>query len=181
MNHRGTKQSRGTSEMFTHRPVQEADISLIRQFPQSESELFFMHPKGSYPLTCDQLKKAIRERIDSTVALADNNVAGFANFIICEPREKCVIGNVIVLPQWRRQGVGHYLVETMTLMAFEKHQVQEVHIPCFNQNVPGLLLYPKLGFRPFKIEEWSDKQGNRVALIHMKLPRTDGEKVPILR
>ncbi len=161
--------------MLTHRPVQEADISVIRQFPQCESELFFMHPKGSYPLTFDQLKKAIRERFDSTVVLSDNKIAGFANFIVCEPGEKCVIGNVIVAPECRRQGVGRYLVETMTLIAFEKHQVKEVHIPCFNQNVPGLLLYPKLGFRPFKIEEWSDKQGNRVALIHMRLSRWDGK------
>lgn len=161
--------------MLTHRPVQEADISVICQFPQSESELFFMHPRGSHPLTHEQLRKAIGERFDSTVVLSDHRISGFANFFICEPGERCAIGNVIVAPEFRRQGVGQYLVETMTLMAFEKHRVKEVHIPCFNQNVPGLLLYPKLGFKPFGIEEWSDRQGNRVALIHMKLPRTDGQ------
>lgn len=165
--------------MLTHRPVQEADIPIVCRFPQSESELFFIHPKGSYPLTADELKKAIRERFDSTVVLSDNNIAAFANFPIREPGEKCVIGNVIVSSEYRRRGVGGYLVQTMTKLAFEKHQVKEVHIPCFNANVPGLLLYTKLGFRPFKIEEWSDKQGNRVALIHMKLSRTDGDTIPI--
>jgi hypothetical protein len=36
-----------------------------------------------------------------------------------------------------------------------------------------LLLYPKIGFRPDYIEERFDKQGERVALIHMKLSRTE--------
>jgi hypothetical protein len=36
--------------------------------------------------------------------------------------------------------------------------------------VPGLLFYPKLGFKPFAIEERLDKRGNRVALIHLRQP-----------
>ena len=66
--------------MLTHRPVLDADIPLICQFPQSEHELFFMFPKASYPLTIDQLKEAIAQRFDSTVVLLDDRVAGFANF-----------------------------------------------------------------------------------------------------
>ena len=55
--------------------------------------------------------------------------------------------------------------------AFSKHHAAEVTASCFNQNVAGLLLYPKLGFRPYAVEERQDKKGNRVALIHMRLLR----------
>jgi ribosomal protein S18 acetylase RimI-like enzyme len=159
--------------MFTYRSVQEADIALICQFPQSESELFFLYPKASYPLTFEQLKQAVDQRSDSTVALMNDKVVGFANFYVCEPGEKCAIGNVIVSPEVRGKGAGKYLVETMIQIAFTKHKAKTVQISCFNQNIAGLLLYPRLGFRPVAIEERRDKQGNRVALIHMELSRMD--------
>jgi RimJ/RimL family protein N-acetyltransferase len=155
--------------MLTYRPVQEADIPFICRFPQSEHELYFLYPKASYPLTIEQLKNSIDQRTDSTVVLLDDRVVGFANFYICEEGEKCAIGNVVVAPETRGQGVGKYLIETMVQIAFTKHKAKEVHISCFNQNVAGLLLYQKLGFRPVAIEERVDKGGNRVALIHMEL------------
>ena len=159
--------------MLKYRPVQEADISTICQFPQSESELFFMYPKACYPLTYEQLKKAIEQRSDSTVVLSDDRISGFANFYICEPGEKCAIGNVVVAPEARGKGIGRYIIQTMIQFAFDKHKVKEVQISCFNQNTAGLLLYPKLGFRPFAIEARVNKQGGRVALIHMSLSASD--------
>ena len=159
--------------MLTYRPVQEADIPFICQFPQSEHELFFLYPKASFPLTIEQLKNAIDQRTDSTVVILDDRVVGFANFYICEPGEKCAIGNVVVAPETRGKGIGKYLIVTMVQIALTKHNAKEIHISCFNQNVAGLLLYQKLGFSPFAIEERLDRAGNRVALIHMKLSRTD--------
>jgi hypothetical protein len=57
----------------------------------------------------------------------------------------------------------------MIELAVSKHQAKEVSISCFNQNVIGLLLYSKIGFKPYDIEERKDYTGNRVALIHMLL------------
>ena len=62
-------------------------------------------------------------------------------------------------------------MEQMIGLAFSKHQATEVTVSCFNQNIAGLLLYPQLGFKPYIVEERKDKKGNRVALIHMRLPR----------
>ena len=135
--------------MLTYRPVQVDDIRCICQFPQSEQELYFLFPKASYPLTVEQLQNAIDQRYDSTVVLKDNCVVGFANFYICEPEWKCAIGNVIIAPEARGHGVGQYLIETMVQIAWAKYKAKEVQISCFNQNVAGLLLYQKLGFRPF--------------------------------
>jgi ribosomal protein S18 acetylase RimI-like enzyme len=160
--------------MLTHRSVEEADIPVICRFPQSEQELFFLFPKASYPLTFEQLKDAIDRRSDSTVILLNGKIVGFANFYLCEPGKRCAIGNVVVAPDARGQGVGKYLIETMIQIAFTKYKVTEVEISCFNQNTGGLLLYQKAGFQPFSIEERLDKQGKQVALIHMKRARLDG-------
>ncbi|ANJ68052.1 GNAT family acetyltransferase [Halothiobacillus diazotrophicus] len=156
---------------LTHRPVAEKDIQVICGFPQSEDELFFLFPKAAFPLTPSQLQDAIALRSDSTVAELDGEVAAFANFYRWEAGGCCSIGNVIVSPVARGRGVGRYLIEQMIGFAFSKHQAAEVTVSCFNQNVAGLLLYPKLGFQPYAVEERHDKKGNRVALIHMRLPR----------
>lgn len=130
-----------------------------------------MFPKAVWPLTVEQLSQAISQRFESTVLLAGTDVVGFANYYKCEPGLSCSIGNVIVSPQVRGKGAGRYFVETMTAIAFDKYQVHHVEISCFNQNVTGLLLYAKLGFTPYSIEERLDPVGNRVALIHMHLER----------
>jgi hypothetical protein len=39
------------------------------------------------------------------------------------------------------------------------------------------LFYPKLGFRPFSIEERVDKQGHRVALINLRLNKPEVESI----
>jgi RimJ/RimL family protein N-acetyltransferase len=82
------------------------------------------------------------------------------------------MGNVIIDPRFRSKGVGRYMIGCMMELAFGKHEAAELTASCFNHNVPGLLFYPKLGFKPFAIEERLDKRGARVALIHLKLPRS---------
>ena len=156
---------------LTHRPVDEKDIQVICSFPQSEDELFFLFPNAAFPLAPSQLQDAIAQRSDSTVVEFGGEVVAFANFYRWEAGGCCSIGNVIVSPATRGRGVGHYLIEKMIGLAFSKHQAAEVTVSCFNQNVAGLLLYPKLGFQPYAIEERQDKKGNRVALIHMRLLR----------
>lgn len=157
--------------LLTHRPVDEKDIQVICSFPQSEDELFFFFPKTTFPLAPSQLQEAIARRSNSTVVELGGKVVAFANFYHWEAGGCCSIGNVIVSPEARGRGVGHYLIEQMIGLAFSKHQATEVTISCFSQNVAGLLLYPKLGFQPYAVEEQQDKKGNRVALIHMRFSR----------
>ena len=156
---------------LTHRAVSEKDIQLICSFPQSEDELFFLFPKAEFPLAPSQLQDAIAKRSDSTVVELAGEVVAFANFYRWENGGICSIGNVIVSPATRGRGVGRYLIEQMTSLAFSKHLASEITVSCFNQNVAGLLLYPKLGFQPYAIEERKSWKGNQVALIHMRLPR----------
>jgi ribosomal protein S18 acetylase RimI-like enzyme len=159
--------------MLACRPVQSSDLAIVCGFPQSAQELFFMFPKAVFPLTVEQLAAAISQRFDSMVLLAGTEVVGFANYYQCIPGESCSIGNVIVSPAVRGKGAGRYLVETMTAVAFERHQVKKVEISCFNENVTGLLLYTRLGFKPYAVEERLDYSGKRVALIHMQMKRNE--------
>lgn len=158
--------------MLRCRPVQDDDIPKICGFPQDAEELFFMFPKASYPLTTVQLQTAIAERADSTVVEVDGQVVGFANFYRWETGGVCSIGNVIIAPSFRANGVGRFLIHYMMELAFTQHVASEVNISCFNRNVAGLLLYTRLGFVPVSINEDHDKQGNRVALINLRILRS---------
>jgi RimJ/RimL family protein N-acetyltransferase len=156
---------------FTHRPVHPNDCIDICKWAQNEDELYFFFPKAQFPLTQSQLEESIAQRQDSTVVELFGQCVGFANFYRWEHQGICSIGNVVVSPEARGKGVARYLMNVMVHKAFTKHQASEVTISCFNQNTIGLLLYPSLGFEPFKIEERQDPQGHKIALIHMTLRR----------
>jgi RimJ/RimL family protein N-acetyltransferase len=155
--------------MLAHRGVRDDDVPLLCSFPQSAEELYFLFPKATFPLTPDQLRRAIAQRYDSTVVTLDGAVCGFANFYLREPGGACAIGNVIVAPTARGRGVGAFLIETMAAKALVAHAAKEVRISCFHGNVAGLLLYAKLGFAPYAVERRLDPAGERVALVHMRL------------
>lgn len=157
--------------MLHHRPFSHSDIQAICAFPQDAQELFFFYPKAVYPLTPGQLTHAIEQRSDSTVVIRDGKVAGFANFYRWTDGI-CCIGNVAVAPAARGQGVAKYLIQTMIALAGARHAATLVQISCFNHNTAGLLLYAKLGFEPFNIEERETPDGQRTALIHMRYQLT---------
>ncbi|WP_119144403.1 GNAT family N-acetyltransferase [Pseudomonas reidholzensis] len=157
--------------ILQHRPVKADDIKTICSFPLNARELFYMFPKAQYPLTEAQLSNAIAQRSDSTVVETENSVVGFANFYRAETGGVCCIGNFIVAQEARAKGVATFIVETMTALAFDRYDATEVQISCFNENTAGLLLYPKLGFVPFAVEERMSLDSRRSALIHMVLRR----------
>ncbi|MDR2548809.1 MAG: GNAT family N-acetyltransferase [Desulfobulbus sp.] len=163
---------------LSHRPITEEEIQYICGFPQNEDELFFCFPQATFPLTVPQLREAIARRSDATVVELDGAVVAFANFYRWQTGGCCAIGNVIVAPAVRGRGVGRYLIERMIDLAFTRHRAAEIRISCFNRNVAGLLLYPKLGFQPYAIEQRNDKKGHRVALIHLLLTRNQFMALP---
>ncbi|WP_020588099.1 GNAT family N-acetyltransferase [Desulfobacter curvatus] len=152
--------------MLQHRPFVNNDLQTICSFPQNMEELFYFFPKATYPLTPAQLKMAIDQRSDSTVVEQNGDVAGFANFYRWQDKT-CCVGNVIVSPLTRGRGVAKYLIKTMIHLASTRHAAKSIEISCFNHNTAGILLYRKLGFKPFDIEERQGPNGRRVALIHM--------------
>lgn len=156
---------------LTHRAVAETDIPVICSWVTNQDELYYFFPKATYPLTPEQLSREIAQRANSTVVELEGKPVAFANFYRWKNGGTCSIGNVLVCASVRNQGVASFLMKQMCSIAFLEHNACEVTVSCFNFNTAGLLLYPKLGFQPFATEERQDKAGNRVALIHMQLPR----------
>ncbi len=150
------------------RPVQASDIPIVCGFAQSAEEAFFFFPRATWPLTSGQLSTAIAQRSDSSVVVEGDEVLAFANFYQWEQGGTCSLGNVLVAPAARGRGVARYLVGQMMEVARSRHQAREMKVSCFNHNTAGLLLYPKLGFVPFGIEERQDQDGRRVALVQMR-------------
>lgn len=153
---------------LSFRSIVGNDLETICQLPQNKEELFFMFPKADYPLSVEQLQTVVENRSDSTVILLDNKIVGFANFYEVKENEYCSIGNVIVSSIFRNKGIGLFLIETMESIALKKYNVREIHISCFNTNTKGILLYSKLGYFPYEIEERLDKEESKVALVKMK-------------
>lgn len=153
---------------LSYRTVETGDLEKICKLPKNDEELFFMFPKADYPLTESQLESTINSRFNSTVILFKNDIVGFANFYEVVDDKYCSIGNVVVNPNYRNQGVGKFLIETMEHIALEKYNVSELHISCFNTNTKGLLLYSKLAYIPYGFEKWLNSKNESLALIEMK-------------
>lgn len=152
------------------REVTEGDLSEICRLPKTREELFYCFPRAVFPLSEADVRNSIEKRSDSTVVEVAGRVVAFANFYRWE-EELCSIGNVVVASDARGSGVGSYLIKHMVKLGFEKHRAQTVSVSCFNRNVAGLLLYPKLGFRPYDVEQRIDYNGELVALVHLRVER----------
>ncbi|MOA09474.1 Acetyltransferase (GNAT) family protein [compost metagenome] len=155
---------------ITHRPAEAGDLAEVIGFPQDRDELFYAYPKASWPLTLEQLAAAVAERRESTVALLDGRVAGFANFYQWQPGEYCALGNMLVAPWARQHGVARHLIEAMERIAAQRYAAPRMKVSCFCTNSAGLLLYTRLGYRPYGIVERSDPQGRRIALVQLEKP-----------
>ena len=161
------------TEHLSSRPVGEEDIPAICGFPATLEEVSYMFPGADFPLAPEVLRKSIAARHEPTVVLVDGVVAGFAYLYDCRPGESVSIGNVIVDPHQRGKGVAKFLIETMLERATKTYRAREVKLVCFNRNVGGLLLYAKLGFKPYAVEARTAPDGERVAAIRMRIEPTE--------
>ncbi len=158
--------------MISFRPAQTSDLPTICTFPQTAEELFFFAPTATFPLQPEPLKAIISKRSHPTVALLEDELAGFATLYRKDQGDHCFIGNMIVAPRFRGCGVCKALVAQMEKIAQHDHPCSEIHLSCFGNNLSALLLYSRLGFSPYAVEERVDHRNKRVALLHMlkKMP-----------
>jgi ribosomal protein S18 acetylase RimI-like enzyme len=157
---------------LSFRPVRDADLPSICSFARSAEELYFLAPRARFPLDVDQLTTSIAQRSDSSVVCCGDQVLAFAN-IYKREQGACYVGNVAVAPKARRQGVARFLMQQMARLASARHAASEMRVSCFNSNTAGLLLYSRLGYTPFALEERLDNRQQPIMLIHLRLPLTD--------
>lgn len=156
--------------MFEHRRAQLEDIDAICALPQDATELFYMFPMASWPLTRSQMVRQMTKRNESTVILHEDKVIGYANIYGLEVGSNCFIGNVIIDRDHRNMGAARYLMSVMTEAARTTYRVKEVWISVFTENTAAVNLYNSLGFKSCGSEDKNAPDGRQVKLMHMKRP-----------
>lgn len=136
--------------------------------PQSAEELFYMFPKGKYPLSPDELEQVAQTRKSPTVVTAaGGEVAAYCTLYDVVEGESAWLGNVIVHPNYRRAGVGSFLVTAMKQVARSDYRAAALHLVCHNTNTGALQFYYRQGFRPYDMIAMADYQANEVVGILM--------------
>ncbi|MDG1580027.1 GNAT family N-acetyltransferase [Pseudomonas sp. GOM6] len=153
-----------SEQLLSHRAATADDLDQVVRFVRNADELFYAFPRAHWPLSREQLAAAYAERQGSTLALLDQRPAGFANFYQSVAGEYCALGNLMIAPWARSQGVAQYLIGVMERLAQRDFQARELQASCFNDNTAGLLLYARLGYEPRGVVE-RQRGRQRVALV----------------
>ncbi|BBD07337.1 MFS transporter [Desulfovibrio ferrophilus] len=153
---------------LTFRDLHEEDAPAICGFPKTERELMYMFPKIAPPLTTKQLLVMAEQRHAPTVALCEEDLAGYANFVSCAHGGVCEVGNVVVAPKFRRQGVGAYLMEIMEEKAKADFKSDRLRVRCISENTAALLFYGRLGFQPVGMDTREAPDGRTLARIQLE-------------
>lgn len=167
------KQNAHISNSLTFRAAVKSDLSKILRFPLNQTELYYFSPSARYPLTLKQLEKQLTTRHESTVLLDNNQVVGFANFYNVEKYRIAFIGNLIIKPEKRRQGLARKLLLMMIEKGFMQLQLKEIHLSCFQQNTAALSLYEQLGFKIYAQESRLNSDQQPFCLLHLKRKKTE--------
>ncbi|WJH36614.1 GNAT family N-acetyltransferase [Paenibacillus sp. CC-CFT747] len=154
--------------MYTHRPATTEDYQEIARFPQDARELFFMYPKGTFPLTAEQLEEAASTRFKPTVVEHNGQVVGYCNFITVT-EDSCSLGNFIIHPDYRGKGAGRSLIEAMQECARSELKLKVFRLICHNTNTGALLFYAKLGFTPYGFNFQTDQEGTPIVGIKLEV------------
>lgn len=148
--------------------AQQQHWQSITELVSDQQELFTISPKATYPWDLAQMQLLFTERVGHRVCVVDDRVVAYANLYDVETGHKAFIGNVIVANNYKGQGIGKQLVEYMIQLCQTTYLAQP-HLSVFAFNDPALLMYSKLGFKPYQIEARTALNGEQVALIHMHL------------
>ena len=155
----------------TFEPAKPGHFDSIAHLLPSEQELFQAWPAASYPVTLDQVEKLVATQLEPTVMIVDGKVIGFASFYRHRPGKSIFIGQVMIHPDMRGRGFGRQLMLHMADVAFEKYDLPQIRVSILSSNTNALLGCTRGGFRPYALMERKGQNGNRVALINMRLNR----------
>ncbi|NET48096.1 MAG: GNAT family N-acetyltransferase [Merismopedia sp. SIO2A8] len=152
-------------------PATAQHYGAIAQLVTSPEELYLVCPTCHYPWTVPQIEAIAQKRYNLTVGLLEGEVVAFSNLYDVQPDISAFIGNVIVSHTVRGKGIGKALLQHMMHLCQTEHQAQP-HLSVVNHNTPALLLYTRLGFKPYSVEERPYLNGGIVGLIHMQYAKT---------
>ena len=109
--------------------------------PEGVRRIIGMEKQGRFGRTSQTLKR---------VALSDGEPAGFIKSFIREEKylpDFGLIGILGVFPEYRRQGIGYYLIDH-ALAQFRGEGLRYAYVGTSDRNYKALRAYEKAGFRP---------------------------------
>jgi RimJ/RimL family protein N-acetyltransferase len=139
----------------TIRTAQPEDAAALLAYirPVAEETEFFIFEPDEFPKTDDEERKWIQDHLDhpqQIVALAEagGTIIGNVSFENGPCRRIAHRGSlgIAVVKEWRGQGVGTALLETLLKWATTEPLIEKVCLEVFTTNVSAIRLYRKLGF-----------------------------------
>ena len=98
-----------------------------------------------YPKTRDTLVDNWNRHSKMIVSVLDNKVIGYVRITGCINPETSWITDLVVLPEFRRRGIGMTLIQAAQSWAFEQQSLRVV-IEMSAKNHPAISLVKKLGY-----------------------------------
>lgn len=154
-----------------YRAVRPEDHRRLVEFVAGRKEQFLVFPGSRHPFSVRQFAALLEQRIEPTVLLVDEQVAGFGCLYKLRAPRSVYIGNVMIDPDRRGQGLGRRMVLQLIDVAFRRYEVEQVRVSIFAHNTGALLACTRGGFRPYAVRERLDPNGNPVALLHLRIKR----------
>ena len=136
------------------------DISRLATSPE---ELFSFCATGSYPWDEKQIQEIAKVRKELTICTDSEKVIAFSNLYDVIPGKSAFIGNVIVSNSYQGKGIGKKLIQHMIDICHRDYDAIP-HLSVFNFNAKALLIYTKIGFKPYGVKQQTSPNGETVAL-----------------
>lgn len=130
----GRKNSEASN--FLIRKMATPDIPAVTQIDQTCFESIWQHSE-------DALERAFEQSAYSTIAEVNGQITGYQ--ISTSMRNHTHIARLAVLPEFRRQKMGHHLISDV-LERFKRPWTREITVNTQKDNFKSLGLYAKLGF-----------------------------------
>ncbi len=141
----------------------KCDINqLIQMVPNSRILLQWAGPKYTYPLDADQLKKTlVRTRGDlpnfqvyKAVQEKPKRTVGHIQLMDIDYQSStCILGRVLIYPDFRGKGLGSEMVRLAVIEAFEIIGLREVTLGVFDFNTSAIATYKHVGFKEYDFKE----------------------------
>jgi ribosomal protein S18 acetylase RimI-like enzyme len=141
----------------------------ISRLPSSAEELKLLYSGKGFPWTIEQIQELYEQRSDFTGVLVDGTLAAFANLYNVNPGHSAFLGNIIVADAFKGRGIGRLLTEYMTELVKVKYDA-EPHLTVYGFNARALLLYARMGYKPYDVAERRNLKDEVVAVVHMRQP-----------
>jgi predicted GNAT family N-acyltransferase len=146
----------------------ESDLEMICKLPENKEVLFYMYPKGRFPLNKTQMIELFHKRFEHTVFYINDEIVGYANIYFTQNEVEPHIGNVILHKDYRGKGYGKFMVQTMIGKAFKLSLNHKIKIGVFETNPNVYKLYKNFGFKEVAYEYRRDYNGRNIKLILME-------------